>query len=157
MARLQDLHGRAVELRDRANAQANASSGLKWGRIALLFGLPIAAGVLTTKAIDSILLGIVAGLAIFIAIIVVLSRNAPASTRPGTRAWEAKLTAELLERVIAQRTQEKLELNDPRKRDRAERELAFLTKQFDDNVAVWRAEDPSPGKGYVGFEPYQDS
>jgi hypothetical protein len=155
MARLQDLHGRAVELRDRANAQAQARSGPRWGMIALLLGMPIAAGVLTNMALDSIVLAIVAAIAVLVLIVVVISKNAPASTRPGTRAWEAKLTAELLGRVIEQRSQEKTQLQDPRKRDRAERELEFLTKQLGENVAIWHSEDPAPGKGYVGFDPYQ--
>ena len=158
MARLQDLHARAVDLRDRAEAQARAQRpGPKWGLIALLFGLPIAAGVLATMALDSILLGVLAGVVVFVALVVMLSRNAPASTRPGTRAWEARLTAELLDRVIAQRTEEQAATQNEQKRARFDREIAFLEEQRAENHAIWASEDPAPGKGYVGFTPYSGS
>lgn len=154
MQRLQDLHGRAVELRDRANAQARAQSGVKWGRVVLVFGLPIGAGVLAYATTHSILLTIAAVLVAFIAFVIVAAKNAPASTRPGTRAWEAKMNADLLERVIAQRHVEKQQAQDPAQRERLDREIAHLTTQLADNTAIWQSDDPSPGRGYVGFDAY---
>jgi len=153
MARLQDLHAKAVDLRDRANAQARGS-GPKWGMIALVFGLPIVAGVLANLVLHSILLSILIAVAVLVVLVMVLSKNAPASTRPGTRAWEAKLTAELLDRVIVQRTAEQMEMQHAPKRERLDREIAFLKQQLAENQAVWASQDPSPGKGYVGFTPY---
>jgi hypothetical protein len=154
MARLQDLHGRAVELRDRANAQARAQSGVKWGRVLLIFGLPIGAAVGVYLGTHSILFTVLGFLAGFIAIVMIASRNAPAGTRPGTRAWEAKMNVDLLERVIAQRHVEKQQTQDPAKRARFDREIAHLTTQLADNTVIWQSGDASPGKGYVGFDAY---
>src|SRR5262245_22960464 len=139
MARLQDLHAKAVDLRDRANAQTR-KSGPRWGMIALVFGLPVAAGVLVSMALQSILFGVLAGVALLVVLVMVLSKNAPASTKPGTRAWEAKLTAELLDRVIVQRTAEQMQTQHTNKRARFDREIAFLKQQLDENQAVWAAE-----------------
>jgi hypothetical protein len=157
MARLQDLHGRAVELRDRANAQAKAQQGgLKWGRILFLFGAPLAAGIGVGKATGSTLYGALAGIAVMVVVIIVLSKLSPtpASLKPGTRAWEAKMTAGLLENIIAQRRSEQAAAAG-NQRDKLGREIAFLEEQLAENNRVWAAEDASPGKGYVGFKPYE--
>jgi putative ABC transport system permease protein len=99
-----------------------------------------------------VLLGILISVGVLIAIVAFLAKTAPsvASHKPGTRAWEAKLTAELLDRVIAQRKVEQASIGDARKRERMDREIKFLQVQLIDNMAVWAAEDASPGKGYVG-------
>ena len=156
MARLQDLHTRAVDASERAKALSRGS-GPRWGMIVLVFGLPIAAGIGVAMVLHSILFGVLASVAAVVVLVVLLSRNGPASTKPGTRAWEAKLTAELLDRVIVQRTAEQMQTNDTNKRARLDREIAFLKEQLAENHAVWAAQDPSPGKGYVGFTPYSGS
>jgi len=159
IARLQDLKGKAEALQARAEQQARAQraqSGPKWGRILALFGGPIVVGVLAGKALGSIGLGIGAGIASFIVIIVLVAKLTPRipSLTPGTAAWEAKMNAGLLENVIAQRTGERDRETDANKRSKKDRELAFLKEQLDQARATWAAEDPSPGRGYVGFKPY---
>ena len=155
MARLQDLHTRAVDLQERMNAQARArQGGPKWGRIALVLGGPILVGVGVQMAVHSVLLTVLAVIVAFVAIVWVASGSAPAAMRPGTRAWEAKMTADLLERVIAQRHVEKQQTQDPAKRARLDRELAHLTTQLADNTVIWQSGDASPGRGYVGFDAY---
>ena len=94
---------------------------------------------------------VVAGLG---ALVWFASRNAPAGMRPGTRAWEAKMNVDLLERVIAQRHVEKQQTQDADKRARLDREIAHLTTQLADNTVIWQSGDASPGKGYVGFDAY---
>ena len=37
---------------------------------------------------------------------------------------------------------------------KADEITAILKQQLAENQAVWAAQDPSPGKGYVGFTPY---
>jgi hypothetical protein len=57
-------------------------------------------------------------------------------------------------RVIDQRTSEKLQAPNDAKRGRLEREIAFLNQQLVENTMIAQSGDASPGKGYVGFEPY---
>ena len=156
LARLENLHGQAVELRDRAAARG-AGRGLRWGVIFFLIGLPIGVGVAITFAANSILWGVLAGVATFVLVVAILMRNSPASLQPGTRAWEAKLTAELLDRVISSRLAEREATHDPEGRARLEREIAFLRGQRGQHALVWASEDPSPGKGEISYKPYDGS
>ena len=132
------------------------SSGVRFDRILLMFGLPIAAGVATGYLTHSILFGILAGVGAFIVVLAVALKltPTPAHMKPGTRAWEAKLTADLLIRTIDQRLAQKRQTTDASKVAQLDREIAFLSAQVDENTAIWQANDPSPGKGYVGFTPY---
>jgi hypothetical protein len=157
MARLQDLQVKATALRDRANAQAKAQrTGPKWGVIAIVFGVPLVATIAAYKALDSVLLGIVVGFVAFIAVVAVMLKITPKtpSLTPGTAAWEAKMNAGLLETVIAQRVSERDRETDDGKRAKKDRELAFLKEQLAQAHATWASEDASPGRGYVGFKPY---
>jgi len=152
IARLQDLDARAKDLQARLQPQP---SGVRWGRLLLLFGFPIAAGVVGHMIAHSLLVAILAAIGVFVVVIAIAVKMTPvpAHMKPGTRAWEAKLTADLLIRTIEQRTAEK-RAADGEKRERLEREIEFLSKQVDENTATWMAGDMSPGKGYVGFTAY---
>ena len=151
IARLENLDARAKALQ----AQMQPS-GIRWGRVFLLFGLPIGAGIATGYGTHSILLGIGAGIVAFIVAIAIAAKLSPtpAHMKPGTRAWEARMTADLLDRTIAQRSQQKQQAADAGQREHLDREIEFLAKQRADNTAIWQSGDASPGKGYIGFEPY---
>lgn len=152
IARLQDLDARAKNLQARMQPQP---SGVRWGRLLLMFGLPIAAGIVSHMAAHSLLVAILSAIGVFIVVIAIAIKMTPvpAHMKPGTRAWEAKLTADVLIRTIEQRVAEK-GAADGARRERLEREIAFLSKQVDENTATWMSGDMSPGKGYVGFTPY---
>lgn len=156
LARLENLHGQAVELRDRAAARGSGP-GLRWGVIFLMIGLPIGVGGGITFAVSSILWGVLAGVAALVLVLAILLRNTPASLQPGTRAWESKLTAELLDRIIASRLAERDAIQDPEGRARLDREIAFLRGQRGQHALVWASEDPSPGKGEISYKPYDGS
>lgn len=128
---------------------------MRWGRLLLMFGLPIAAAVVGHMVTHSLLVAILAAIGVFIAVVAIAVKMTPtpAHMKPGTRAWEAKLTADLLIRTIEQRMAEQ-RAADGAKRERLEREIAFLSKQVDENTATWMSGDMAPGKGYIGFTPY---
>ena len=151
IARLENLDARAKAVQ----AQLQPS-GIKWGRVLFLLGVPIGAGIAIGYATHSILFGIVGGVGAVIAVGVLASKlwPTPAHMKMGTRAWEAKLTADLLVRTIEQRRQQKQLAADPAKREYLEREISFLCKQVDTNTAIYLSGDASPGKGHVGFDPY---
>lgn len=153
IAKYKDLQGQAEALQAKLATQAR-QGGVKWGRTLLMFGMPVAAGVVIGLVTHSVLFGILGGIGAFVVMIVVAIKMTPPGPGIGSRAWEAKLTAELLVRVIDQRTTEKLQTHAELKRDRLEREIAFLNKQLVENTRIAQSGDPSPGKGYVGFEPY---
>lgn len=152
IAKYKDLQARAEALQAKMAKQAR--EGVKWGRVLLMFGLPIAAGIGIGMATHSVLFGILGGIGGFVGIVAIMMKMTPAGPGVGSRAWEAKLTAELLVRVIDQRTSEKLQAPNDEKRGRLEREIAFLNQQLVENTMIAQSGDPSPGKGYVGFEPY---
>jgi hypothetical protein len=131
-------------------------NGPKWGLIAIILGAPIAAGIGGAKVLDSTGLGVVVGIVAFVVIVAVLIKTSPKvpSMTPRTAAWEAKMNAGLLEKVIAQRLAERDREPDAAKRGRRDREVEFLKEQLEQAIATWAAEDPSPGRGYVGFKPY---
>lgn len=157
MARLQDLKAKATDLQSRIEAKQKAQqTGPKWGIIAIVFGVPLIATIGAYKALDSVLLGIGVGIVAFIVVVAVMLKITPKtpSLTPGTAAWEAKMNAGLLETVIAQRVGERDRETDDGKRGKKDREIAFLKEQLAQAHATWSSEDASPGRGYVGFKPY---
>lgn len=156
-ARLENLHARAVDLQGRMEAMApQRRSGPKASRIALL-ALPIAIGIVTGTATSSIALGILAGVVGLVVLVWIVLKYSPpvdGALRPGSRAWEARMTNLALGAVIEQRKAEHAKTTDEAKRARLDREIAFLEKQHAENDATAASGDPSPGKGYVGFTPY---
>jgi hypothetical protein len=72
---------------------------------------------------------------------------------PGTRAFEAELVLGPLTAAVKERRLRYEAETDPVKKAKLEKQLAFLGKQLQDNLAIVQARDLSPGKGYVGFEP----
>lgn len=152
IAKYQELRERAEALQKKMAKQSREQ--VKWGRVLLMFGSPIAAGVGIGYATHSVLFGILGGIAAFVVMIAIVMKLTPPGAGVGSRAWEARLTAELLVRVIDQRTSEKLQTQDEAKRGRLDREIAFLNSQLVENTMIAQSGDPSPGKGYVGFEPY---
>jgi len=76
---------------------------------------------------------------------------------PGTRAFEAFHTAALLERVIHERKVELGRTQDAARKAHLEREVPFLEGQLQKNRAIVAAKDRSPGRGSIGFEPFQGS
>ncbi|MBK9032218.1 MAG: hypothetical protein IPL61_13015 [Myxococcales bacterium] len=156
IARLEALKGRTEDLLDRARAHARPSPAVIILRVFMLFGLPIlvAIGVyLATRSVLFALLALVGALIAAIAIALKLSPT-PAHMKPGTRSWEAQMTLPALRAVIASRLAERGGGADPAKRRRLDREIAFLTDQRDELERVAASNDGSPGKGYVGFKPY---
>lgn len=81
----------------------------------------------------------------------------PLGPPPGTRAFEAFHTAAILERVIHDRRVELARTRDAARKAHLEREVPFLEAQLREQRAIAAANDLSPGRGYVGFEPYQPS
>lgn len=157
MARLQELKAKANDLQDRIHAKQQAQkSGPKWGLIAIVFGVPIVAAIAVYKVTGSVLFGIGAAIGAFVVSVAIMLRLTPKtpSLTPGTAAWEAKMNAGLLETVIAQRMGERDRESDANKRGKKDREIAFLQEQLAQARATWGAEDASPGRGYVGFKPY---
>ncbi len=125
-------------------------------RLALTVGLPIAVGVAAAATLHSGLYGILIGIAAMTVILTIVAklRPAPAWTKPGTRAWEAKLTVDVLVKTIAQRV-EATRTVPADQLPRKLREIEFLSKQVDTLTASVDRNDGSPGRGYVGFDPYQ--
>jgi len=151
IARLENLKERAEALNRRIEAQSRP----KVGCLALLIGLPFGAFVGTWALTGSLgwaalaLLGVVvlgvAAIALFV--------PTPAHARPGTRAFEARMNATLLERVIDERAKAALATRAPDERARLAREIVFLREQLAAERAV-SPDDASPGRGSVGFTPY---
>ena len=129
---------------------------MNYPRLALTVGLPAAVGVVAARALGSTCYGIAIGVGLMVVIVAIVAklRPAPASSKPGTRAWEAKLTLDVLvrtiaERVLATRTAPAEQL--PKKI----REITFLTAQVDELASIVEHNDASPGRGYIGFDAYQ--
>jgi hypothetical protein len=76
--------------------------------------------------------------------------------KPGSRAWEASLTVGPLLGTIEARKLEMAGERNQRKQIRLTKEIAFLEKQVPELQAIIAANDGSPGRGYVGFEPYRE-
>lgn len=76
--------------------------------------------------------------------------------KPGTRGWEASLTMGPLLGTIEARKQEMAGERNQRKQIRLGKEIAFLEKQIPELQALIDAKDPSPGRGYIGFDAYKD-
>lgn len=142
----------AEALRDRVEAQQGG--GVKISRVLLLFGLPIAGGVGAFVVTASLLWAILASVGLFVVIVAIALKMTPGAPGPGTRAWEAGMTARLLDDVITARRGEQASADDER-RGYLDREIAFLIDQRRECLAIAASGDTSPGKGYVGFEPYQ--
>lgn len=108
---------------------------MNYPRLALTVGLPAAVGVVAARSLSSVGYGLLIGVAMMVVIITIVAklRPSPAWRKPGTRAWEAKLTMDVLVKI---------------------REIEFLTKQVDDLANIIEQDDASPGRGYVGFVPY---
>jgi hypothetical protein len=70
----------------------------------------------------------------------------------GSRAWEAELTLDALLTSIKRREEERDVETDEAKRERMDRQIAFLRAQIAELQAIIDAKDTSPGKGYVGFK-----
>lgn len=128
------------------------------GKMAVVFGTPVAIGIAIGLAASSVLLAIVGTVASFIGIAAIVLKLSPvhAAYDVGTRAWEARMTNELLKTVIERRLEAKA-VADEAMCARLERELLFLVKQFKDNDAIIAANDASPGRGYVGFKAYRET
>jgi hypothetical protein len=72
--------------------------------------------------------------------------------RPGTRGWEAHLTLDPLTKTIASRKAELRMVTEEKRRDRLNREIAFLEQQVPQLEALVAAKDASPGRGCIGFD-----
>jgi hypothetical protein len=151
LARLAALKERAEALNRRSEAQQRP----KYGRIALALGIPVGAAVLTyvlTSSFGWAALALVGAIVLGVVAIAVLVPT-PVYDRPGTRAFEARFNVKLLDDTIAARRAAQRQTRSVEEHDRLGREIAFLEKQRDE----WRAVDPndaSPGRGYIGFTPY---
>lgn len=153
IARLEDLKTRAEA------AQKALTPGVQWGRVFVMLGIPVLAAIATFVLSRSVLYAVLAFLGLLIVFIVIAAKLAPAGRGPraGSRAWEAQMTADLLERVIADRRAEQRTTQDDARRDYLGREIAFLTAQLDENLAIWHSGDPSPGRGAIGYTAYDGS
>ncbi len=162
-AKAEELQRGFAELRDRAARHAlketSRPPGPQWGFISLMTGIPVGAAVGGWFLFGSILASLLAAVGaalIFFAVFafIVLRGPVPPSLKPGTRAWEAKLTVQLLERVLTRLAAERSAAQDPADQARREREIEFLRGQLREQQLIWGSEDPSPGKGYIQYEPY---
>jgi hypothetical protein len=128
---------------------------MNYPRLALTVGLPAAVGVVAARALNSVGFGISIGLATMVVIIAIVAklRPSPAWSKPGTRAWEAKLTMAVLVETIAQRV-EATKTVPIEQLPKKVREIEFLTQQVDTLANIIERNDASPGRGHVGFAPY---
>lgn len=117
-------------------------------------GAALAAAIGTYVATSSILFAVLALVAAPVIVLVIALRLTPGAPGPGTRAWESQHTAMLLVDVIASRRGERATTADDSQRARIDREIAFLSTQLDQHRAIAASGDRSPGRGYVGFDPY---
>jgi hypothetical protein len=99
-----------------------------------------------------IVIVVVVVLAVIVGLVVVVGGGGGPAFKPGTRAWEAQLTMDPLVKTIAARNQELATESNDRKKDRLTREIAFLEKQIPELQAIVDSKDPSPGRGYIGFD-----
>jgi hypothetical protein len=157
--RIEQLKRRTDKLIERAEAKGRPSLAAYAVRVLLLFGPPILVAIGVYVFTASILFAILALVAALIATFAIALRVVPAPVELafGTRANEAYRTAILLDKVIDERREEQRTTSDPERRARLEREIAFLSKQLDWNLAIVIADDRSPGKGYVGYVPYVET
>lgn len=71
---------------------------------------------------------------------------------PGSRSWEAQLTL----KPLAMRLRAELGALDPRHPSQhALEEVAFYAAQLRELRAIAESRDPSPGRGYVGYEAFE--
>lgn len=61
----------------------------------------------------------------------------------------------LLFDVVAARRKERSLTLDPKRADRLDREIEFLSQQLTENHAIVASCDMSPGLGYIGFYAYE--
>lgn len=118
------------------------------------FPLVVLAVLLLTIDPSYALVGGAAAVPVGFVIVAVISRlagkRAP-SFSPGTIAFEAQLTIPPLE----MRLREKLNALDPRHPSQdALGEVAFYTAQLYELRAIVERRDPSPGRGYIGYDTY---
>jgi hypothetical protein len=121
-----------------------------------IIGFPLAVLVVLLLTIDPsyALIGGACAVPVGFVALAVISRlgakRAP-SFRPGTLAFEAQLTLAPLE----MRLREKLHALDPQHPSQdALAEVAFYTAQLHDLHAIVARRDPSPGRGFIGFDSY---
>ena len=157
MGKLEDLRRGFADMRDRAAKHAAPRPGSRWRIICLLVGLPIASAIGVWIVWESILFSLLAAVGALVVVVLVLTRGPlPPSLQPGTRSWEARLTVDVLDRVISRLTSERVATLDPAEQARRDREIAFLREQRHEYQIVWGSEDPSPGKGCIEYTPYEE-
>lgn len=88
-----------------------------------------------------------------------VGRMEAAATRfpPGTRAFEASMSVQLIDDLVASRERELTRTTDPEQEDRLRRQIANLRKQQVAYQAIVDARDLSPGKMRIGVNPDSDS
>lgn len=154
IARYAALQQRAAALRARMGPERPPAHVIA-ARVLFMFGVPILAAVGIYVGTDAVLWSI-AGLVgtLVLTVAVSLKFFAPdAGPGPGTRAWEAKMTANLLRDVISDREWE-LAGSTGETREHLTNEIAHLRRQLRDAESIAASGDTSPGTGTIGFEPY---
>lgn len=72
---------------------------------------------------------------------------------PGTRAFEASMSVQLIEDLVAARERELERTADPEREALLTRQIANLRQQSTAYQAIVDARDLSPGKGSIGVDP----
>lgn len=89
----------------------------------------------------------------FVALMIWARATAPSRFPLGSLAFEAELTLDPLTRTIASRRSE-LAAAPPERAAELRKEIVFLEEQVLEIQAIVDRRDPSPGRGYVGFDAY---
>jgi hypothetical protein len=154
MARAQELLARTKELQAKYEQRLKPKGPPVFVRVLLIFGPPIALAVAAFIYVAwwAAVLAFIVG---FILNFKILERvlPGPKGIGIGSRAWEAQMNLKLLGDMIAARRGE-LARADDASRGRLEREIAHLEGQIPVEQAHLLANDGTPGRGYVGVEPY---
>jgi NADPH:quinone reductase-like Zn-dependent oxidoreductase len=155
LAKYEELLGRTHKLQGDLKAHA---PGRRWDLIAAVLGASVLGAWLFHMWQGGVLWTIIGAVMGFAVTFLVLAMLTPlhGSQVPGTRSWEASLTLDPLMSCQINRRIERARTTDQNLAALLDREIDFLEKQKQELIIIATSGDRSPGKGYIGFTPYQE-